>query len=96
MFLIGETLWFYCSKSTVFRRQFYHTTQIDGQYSVFEHVSRLRRFSELPTLGDIIHWGGTVFTSEKCPGGQYSRGDSIHSYTVSVEMEVERSSIVAL
>ena len=72
MFLIGETLWFYCSKSTVFRRQFYHTTQIDGQYSVFEHVSRLRRFSELSTLGDIIHWGGTVFTSEKCPGGQYS------------------------
>ena len=46
-----------------------------GQYprgTVFEHVSRLRRFPELSTLGDIIHWGGTVFTSEKCPGGQYS------------------------
>ena len=51
--------------------------------------------SELSTLGDIIHWGGgeLVFTSEKCPGGQYSlvnsvRGDSIHSYTGTAELAV--------
>ena len=62
----------------MFRRQFYHTTQIDGQYSVFEHVSRLRRVSELSTLGTLFP-GGTVFTSEKCPGGQYSL---LHRYYI--------------
>ena len=28
--------------------------------------------------------GGTLFSSEYCPGGQYSRGDIIHSDTVKV------------
>ena len=32
--------------------------------------------------------GGTLFSSEYCPGGQYSRGDIIHSDTVSVQISV--------
>ena len=31
--------------------------------------------------GDSIHQGGTIFTGEYCPGGHYSRGDTIHSDT---------------
>ena len=31
--------------------------------------------------GDSIHQGGTIFTREYCPGGHYSRGDTIHSDT---------------
>ena len=62
-----------------------------GQYSPVNNEPQLRRFTFLKALalsfvGDIFHWGGTVFTSEYCPGGQYSpvnnvRGDIIHGGT---------------
>ena len=42
--------------------------------------------------GDIIHQRiqspRTIFTSEYCPGGHYSRGDIIHSDTVTRKVDI--------
>ena len=48
--------------------------------------STRKRVAQLFRGGEHYSLGGTLFTSELCPAGHYSRGDTNHSHTGTMNM----------